>query len=464
VGGGLWLARNWLALGNPVYPFATRWFGGMSSAAVDFWTGRPPGTPVPGSPPLWQHPWLALVADDGGVGVPLSPLWLAVAVFGGRRRAFWFFAGGAAVWLMLRLDVRFLLPLVPAALIAPGPAWASRPCRAAALVALVLGAPFAAVAVARGSLGAFDPLPPALGWRARADHLRNGLDPAPEYFDSAARLASSTAPRARLLYLAGIKTYYVPRRCSTAHQDICPVPLLRELRQAGTAPRLAIRLRQQGYTVLVDLIRATTSAVEGMHLVITPAESRTLVTWLRADTAFAFRAGEADVYTLAAPRAPRRLGRVPLLEPTVLGRVTAGDPAARAAVAELEALAPESSSAMLARGLEHLLAPQPRLAEARRDLEAAVRDPEVTALAWRGLGWAQDRTGAHALALTSFRKAVALNPSDVDSRFGEGMILANAGLWDQAADALAAAARLAPGRPDIRGALDAVLARHPQAR
>jgi cytochrome c-type biogenesis protein CcmH/NrfG len=44
------------------------------------------------------------------------------------------------------------------------------------------------------------------------------------------------------------------------------------------------------------------------------------------------------------------------------------------------------------------------------------------------------------------------------------MILANAGLWDQAADALAAAARLAPGRPDIRGALDAVLARHPQAR
>lgn len=455
---GVWLARNWLSLGNPVYPFATRWLGGVSSAAVDFWTAHPPGAATMASR-WWAQPWSALVTDDGGVGVPLAPLWVAVAVFGLTNRRMRFVAAAGLAWLALRLDARFLLPLVPAALLAPGPAWETRACRAAAFVALVLGAPWVVAAAAHGSFVVFDTMPPALGLRSHADHLRNGLDPAPEFSDVAAELGRRTPPRARLMFLAGIKNYYVPRRCSNAHQHICPVPVLRMLRQAGSAHRLAIRLRQDGDTYLVDLARATTSAVEGPGTGPDEREARILVEWLRTSTSFSFRTGEAEVYALSPQPRPRRLGRVPLLEPAVVGRITAGDPAARPAIAVLASLAPESSSTALARGLAALLATPPRVAQAREELERAVRDPETSSLAWRGLGWAYDRTGEPGKALTSFHQAVALNPSDVDSRYGAGMIMANGGWWDQAAVELATALRLAPGRDDIRQALAAVTAR-----
>jgi len=455
---GVWLVRNWLSLGNPVYPFATRWLGGVSSAAVEFWTAHPPG-PATAASAWWAHPWAALVSDDGGVGVPLSPLWAAVAVFGLANHRMRFVAAAGLAWLMLRLDARFLLPLVPAALLAPGAAWQARACRTAAVTALVLGAPFTVAAAMHGSFVVFDTLPPALGLRSHADHLRNGLDPAPEFFDVAAELGRRTPPRARLMFLAGIKNYYVPRRCSTAHQHIAPVPILRMLHLAGSAHRLAIRLRQDGYTYLVDLARATTSAVEGPGSGPDAREARIFVEWLRTSTSFSFRTGEAQVYTLGPGHRPRRLGRVPLLEPSVVGRITGSDPAAGTAVAVLASLAPESSSTALARGLAALLATPPRMMEARDQLERAVRDPEASSLAWRGLGWACDRTGDPGRALTSFHQAIALNPSDVDSRYGAGMIMANGGWWDQAAVELTTALRLAPGRDDIRRAL-AVIAAH----
>jgi tetratricopeptide (TPR) repeat protein len=209
---------------------------------------------------------------------------------------------------------------------------------------------------------------------------------------------------------------------------------------------------------MVDLVRTTTTAVERPDAVPTEAEARILVAWLRQSTAYAFRTGEALVYRLGPQARPRRLGRVPLLEPSVVGPITSGH-ASVAAMTLLGSVAPESSSVGLARGLAALLAEPPRLREAREALERAVHDPEATALAWRGLGWAQDRTGDPGKALASFRQAAALNPSDVDSRYGAGMILANAGWWDQAAIELAAALRLAPARDDIRAALAAVAAR-----
>jgi len=88
-----------------------------------------------------------------------------------------------------------------------------------------------------------------------------------------------------------------------------------------------------------------------------------------------------------------------------------------------------------------------------------VRDPEASALAWRGLGWAMDRTVEPGRALAAYRQAVGLNPSDADSRFGAGMVLANTGRWAEAAAELEAAFRLDPGRSDFRRALDAVLLR-----
>jgi len=411
-----WLARNYLCFGNPVYPFLNRMLGGMPSATVEYW--RNPVPVLMSVNDYFGRPWTGALADDGGVGAVLSPLWLAVllpaAGFGLAGRATVFFAAAGLVWWAMPLDSRFLFPLVPAALISAVPAWSNRGFAKVALCAILGLSPFCLREAAFASFRQFDTLPPALGLRAREDHLRNGLTPQPEYWDSAMEINRVAPRRARVMLLCGIKTYYVDRRCSTDHQHINPVPLLRELRMAGSLERLVIRLRQGNYAFLWYQHRATIAASRSDTARLTDREADLYVAWLRTRTEYAFRAGEALVYSLRSAPGSRKLGRVPLLEEAAMTEVTDGR--AGTAARQLSRLAPESSSCAMARGVGILLNPSLDPSAARSPLSAAVASPEASSIAWRAYGFVLERAGETTGALTAYRVAVGINPGDPDAR------------------------------------------------
>jgi hypothetical protein len=274
--------------------------------------------------------------------------------------------------------------------------------------------PFCIREAAFASFRQFDTLPPALGLRARADHLRNGLTPQPEYWDSAQEINRRTPKSSRVLLLSGIKTYYVDRRCSTDHQHINPVPVLRELRMAGSVDRLAIRLRQGGYTFFWYQHRAAIAAAGSVWARLTDQEAEQYVGWLRTRTAFAFQAGEALVYSLPRRPGARPLGRVPLLEEAAMTEVTDGRPGP--ALRQLCRLAPESASCALARGVGILLNPALDPSAARDPLTVAVTSPEASSIAWRAYGFVLERAGETARALAAYRVAVGINPGDPEAR------------------------------------------------
>jgi hypothetical protein len=410
-----WLARNWLCLGNPVHPFLYRALGGISTATTDYWLD--PVNSDLGLLAVLARPWTASVADDGGVGAVLSPLWLAVlpaAGFGMLGRSWPFFAAAGIAWWVMPLDCRFLFPFVPAALIAAAPAWRDRAFVKVALCATAVMLPFCLREAAFASFRQFDPLPPALGLRTREVHLRNGLSPQPEYWDASQAINKETPARSRVLILASIKSYYIDRRCSTDHQHINPVPVLRYLRLAGAVDRLAIRLKQEGYTHFLCLHRASIVAARSSRAAMTDREAELYVEWLRTRTSFAFRRGEALVYHVRRGGAPRKLGRVPLLEEEAMTEVTERRPGN--ACRQLYRYAPGSSSGETARGVVILLDPANPPSAARAALEAAVASFEASAIAWRALGFVMERQGDLPRALACYRRAVEINPSDPECR------------------------------------------------
>ncbi len=457
----VWLARRWLCLGNPVYPFFGHALGGMPSAMLDFWMANPPTHTGGGWTALLLRPWIASVADDGGVGAVLSPLWLAVfipAACTGRLNVRWsFFAAGAVAWWVLPLDSRFLLPLIPAALLAVLPAWQDRTLAVLALAAAAVLAPFCLQDAARASFLQYDTLPPALGLRSREEHLRAGLMPQPEYWETAREINRRTPRHARLLLVGGFKSYYIDRRCSVPHQHYDPVPLLRELRGLTSPERLAIRFRQLGYTHLVYLARAATVIPDLPGAEMSATEAERYVAWLRRSTAYEFRRGESLVYTLRRRRQPRELGRVPLLEEFAMKEVTERKTAG--AMDRLARLAPESSSLAMARGVRVVLNASADPSEALRPLSAAVRDPESSPIAWRALGFVLERQGESGRALACYQRAIELNPSDAEAHFNAGQLLTRFGRWEPAYQELAIAVRLEPGRQEFRRALQEVLQR-----
>lgn len=129
-----WLVRNWLACGNPVFPFAVGVFGGGHWSAEQVSTYAASHGPDVG----WADRFGLLVSGARGLGheqwaqggVPIAGLIGVVVTLalvrggdgaGARARAFaWALAGGAAVmvaaWLALtHLQSRFFLPLAVSA-------------------------------------------------------------------------------------------------------------------------------------------------------------------------------------------------------------------------------------------------------------------------------------------------------------------------------------------------------------
>ncbi|MFM7260215.1 MAG: hypothetical protein ACKO3W_06385, partial [bacterium] len=131
---GAWLVRNWLAFGNPVFPFASAVFGAGPWSAEQhaiFSAAHAPSVPLVARPLLFWSEWIAY-----GVAGPARPFpqWSVLPILGLAGLAFavvrerWARAALAALgvillsWMLLtHLESRFLLAtVVPLAL---GTAW-----------------------------------------------------------------------------------------------------------------------------------------------------------------------------------------------------------------------------------------------------------------------------------------------------------------------------------------------------
>jgi tetratricopeptide (TPR) repeat protein len=319
--------------------------------------------------------------------------------------------------------------------------------------------PLGALDALQNSILEFDPLPPALGLRTMERHMRSGLPPQPEYWE-AAQLCNTRLPRrSRLLFLSGIKSYRFDRRCTVPHQAVDPSPFLREYKRAGSPGRLAIRLRQAGFTHVVYLPRVSAVLPDLPELAFREPEAAGIVSWMRRFTAFDFRWGEALVYSLGRNPVPRQLGRVPFLEEYAMKEATGpGSVPVPWAMTALAKLAPESSTNGQVRGIRILMGPPPRPAEALGPLGAATRSEEASSSTWRAYAFALGETGDGMRALACYRQALELLPSDGQAHFGMGIVLARAGRLREAADEIAAAVRIEPGRAEFRQALNQVLA------
>ena len=292
-----------------------------------------------------------------------------------------------------------------------------------------------------------------------------GLSPQPEYLTGAREANARLPKRARLLFVAGLKSYYFERRAAIPHQHIDPIPLVRLMREAGGAGRLAVRLKQAGYTHLVYMPRAALAYPCPGVPEMTDAEARAYVDWLRRDTAYEFRAGETLFYSLGRNARPRRLGRVPLLEDGGLRTLSGpSDHPALRAFSQLAALAPESSSYSMLRGVRLLLGGAGGASAAAPHLATASRDPEVSSVAWRAYGFSLFTGGEYGRALAAFRRAVELNPSDAEAHYDAGEVFVRMGRWDAARDAFATACRNEPGNARYRGAYMGALERTGERR
>lgn len=454
--GFIWPARNWLLLGDPLYPFLAPVLGGVDSPAVRYW---PSALAEHGT--VWgilTGFWTKSVADDGGITAVLGPLWLVVmlpALLLAPPGPGWrFFLPVFLAWLALSLNIRFFLPFIPAGLMAAAPAWRERGVKTVLVAATLAFLPFFILDKTHVSVANYDALWTGSGFASTENYLRTGLSPAPEYWEGAQQLNRRSPSGARFLFFSGIKSYYIDRFCAVVHQHIDPTPVLRMAGEAPDAERMGIRMRQRGFSGLVFLARAVESPEGNDPLSLPDPVLKRYVEFLRKWTKFDFRAGEFLFYTIGRNRVPRKLGVVPVLEQAVLKVFTDKPAETSATVARLERLAPESSSVALARGVSLLVPERGKEAEAADFLARAARSLESSYVAWRAWAYALSLMQEYERAVECGQRAIELNPDDGEAHFNLALSLERLGMAGAALEELRAAVRVSPERGDFRAALE----------
>jgi 4-amino-4-deoxy-L-arabinose transferase-like glycosyltransferase len=265
-----WLIKNWIMLGNPVYPFV---FEGVHwDAFRRFWISRP-GTGLAFTSPwrLLTAPWdMAVVATEGKAGFsatigPLLLLGLPMLAFvwrgveGGVRRALaalltvcavqyliWLF--GIAVSGMV-IQTRLLFPIFPLLALMAGCALEHvrllrRPAFAIdwilrALIVIVLSLNLAGAGLETVSSA---PLQYLTGLESRDSYLARRLGPHYSVMDFINRNLSDSA---RIFFLWEPRSYYCQRQCQP---DIILDGFKHLMYRFKTAPAIAAFLRDEGYT------------------------------------------------------------------------------------------------------------------------------------------------------------------------------------------------------------------------
>jgi len=171
--GGVWYARSWYHLGNPIYPYFNSWFGLAAHTRSTLETGHS----------LLELPWVATMHPErfGGRGMQLGAVFLALApglvIARQVGRGVWQLMGLAAgfglFWFAIRQDLRFLLPIVPMLSIASvavlqGLRASHRPAFGVACVCVAGLLAFQSLIVLKRSTPCWAV---ALGMESRADYL-----------------------------------------------------------------------------------------------------------------------------------------------------------------------------------------------------------------------------------------------------------------------------------------------------
>ncbi|MEK7476699.1 MAG: hypothetical protein AAB152_13845 [Candidatus Coatesbacteria bacterium] len=269
---GVWGFRNWLTTGNPVYPFAYGWLGGIAwggLSASEYGAEITSYGRVTGPAAHLAVPWLAVVHDKGALDDgSLGPVFLAAlplvllgapAGAGSRHRLLgWLLAAVWALWLVSPRQVRYALMLLPPtyAALLPGlrraaAAWPRGWRASTALLPLVLlvnlEISFAAIYLWA------NPLYVALGMESRGEYLARVMEPRDPgtgrslYLGLMGWLPEHLPPSARTYMLGDAKVYYLPGRWRV--NALFNPPLLAGIvRTSSTPADAAKRLRQRGIT------------------------------------------------------------------------------------------------------------------------------------------------------------------------------------------------------------------------
>jgi len=249
---GVWLARNWLWTGNPVYPVL---FGGQRWTPADMAGWRDDARAlVPDPLVLLAAPW-RLMIEPGSDGA-LSPL-ILIAVAGpllwpaARSRRLWGVALALfVIWWITAPLARYLTPALAVACVAgagcvnglsAGPV--ARRWMTGLSLAGLIGSVACGVKAIQFSTASYDP---ALGKITPAAY-RAGYFRPEGYETVLAALERRIPPRGRAYFLGHVFSYDLPRRVWFEFLYVRP-PLYWWLRDAAGPDRVRVRARQSSLT------------------------------------------------------------------------------------------------------------------------------------------------------------------------------------------------------------------------
>jgi 4-amino-4-deoxy-L-arabinose transferase-like glycosyltransferase len=254
-----WLAKTWLATGNPVYPFAWAWFGGLGWSAANAAAYAKDMSEANSFnlqyPDVWSRlaaPWRMIMHDRGSaaafgpVALALLPafLWFRAPAHRAAARLGLFAAAGWLCWAVSARDPRFVLPLWPAVCALAGVSCNELPGRAGTAVRwAVAAAALATVPFVASEIGK-TLNPGAVLWGAvPRDAYAEFLLPPSRVYVPTLRVAGAAAGRDSLLVVGDVKAPFVRARAWYASMFDTP-PLEAWVTESGSASRLSVRFRQ----------------------------------------------------------------------------------------------------------------------------------------------------------------------------------------------------------------------------
>ncbi|MEK7475140.1 MAG: tetratricopeptide repeat protein [Candidatus Coatesbacteria bacterium] len=479
-----WGIRNWALTGNPFAPFLSGWVptlwwdaGNQARYAKELGGYALGHAPVGGVIALLAHAWSSSVLNYGvldqqsGMGawfLWLIPLLALVGVAEARlpaRLALGFFL----LWFLIPRQVRYLLPVWPAAALASAHALRALAARSGTALIPVWGAGAMLVLAVAGAFQrehwVINPLPVVFGTESAEDYHARGL-PGKLYTVRASAWLRDHAQERRVLVVShyGLNLLWGPRAIAQAAFDT-PV-IERVAREASGPARIAVKFRELGVPwILYSTFGGfTMHAVYEMYGFDEGAAARWRAFWISRSVPVVNLDDRYQVWRIAAAPTGRTTASVlPGLDEQWLGatdwdlqyaeqtgRVAAALPKAEA---EYRAIAAARRTPAAFERLGSVLMRRGRLGEAERALREAARLGRDTAVLHDALGVLCARDGRLAEAIREFRRSLAIEPGLVDPRRNLATVLWNMGDRNAAMGTLREGLALDPDSGELRDLL-----------
>jgi len=442
-----WGVRNWALTGNPFAPFLSGilptlgWDAGNQARYTGELESYSSGhASMGGLVALLAHPWSASVLNLGildqqsGMGawfLWLIPLLSLLAVPEARlpaRLALGYFA----LWFLIPRQVRYLLPVWPAAALASALALRALAGRGGTALVGVWGAAFMLVLATAGAFQrehwVINPLPVVFGSETPDAYHARGL-PGTKYTVRAAGWLAGHAAGRRVLVVShyGLNLLWGPRAIAQAAFDT-PV-IERAAREAAGPGRIAVKLRQVGAPwILYSTVGGfTMHAVYRMYSFDDGSAARWRAFWVSRTEQVVNIDDRYQVWRITrAPTGRTTTSVLPGLDEQWLG-ATDWEVQYAEQTGTLAAVLPKAEAAYRAAAagygnpaayerLGSVYLREGRLAEAERAVREASRLGRDTSVLHDALGVLCGRNGRLAEAAREFRRSLAIEPGLLDAR------------------------------------------------